>query len=141
MSIEFIWPVKVYYEDTDAGGVVYYANYLKFFERARSEWLNSLGIDQAELLSADIAFAVKRAQIDYIKPARLNDDIHVVTKVSELTGASITFNQQIFLGSHSDPTNSVILCKALIKVVCLKLASFSPCRLPAVIKEEFQRVS
>ncbi len=141
MSIEFIWPIKVYYEDTDAGGVVYYANYLKFFERARSEWFNSLGFDQADLLIKNIAFAVKRAEVDYIKPARLNDDLQVISCITEVTGVSVTFKQQILLVSAKAPTNQPILCEAVIKTVCLKLSSFSPCRLPAVVKEELQRVS
>jgi len=72
MPIEFVWPIRVYYEDTDAGGVVFYANYLKFFERARTEWLNHLGVDQSELLQQNIAFAVKHVDIDYKFPARLN---------------------------------------------------------------------
>jgi acyl-CoA thioester hydrolase len=150
-AMEFIWPIKVYYEDTDAGGVVFYANYLKFFERARSEWLNSLGVDQADLLAEDIAFAVKSAQVDYLKPARLNDDIEVVTKIVKMTGASLTFEQTIYLTSTSKintatsgklaSSQNIALCKALIEVVCLKLESFSPCRMPAVVRKELQRVS
>jgi len=137
MSTEFTWPIKVYYEDTDAGGVVYYANYLKFFERARSEWLNAMGLDQAELLEQDIAFAVKKAEVDYVHPARLNDDIEVISKITEMRGASLTFEQVLFKSEKQQQ----ILCQATIKVVCLKLASFTPCRMPAAVKEELQRVS
>lgn len=135
--MEFIWPVRVYYEDTDAGGVVFYANYLKYFERARSEWLNSLGVDQAELLARDIAFAVKKADIDYLKPARLNNLLEVVTRITKVGGASMTFEQYLRLASDHQQT----LCQAVVDVVCLKLKSFTPCRMPAVVREELQRVS
>ena len=137
MSSEFIWPIRVYYEDTDAGGVVFYANYLKFFERARSEWLNHLGIDQAVLLTSDIAFAVKKADVDYVKPAKLNDQLEVVSQITEMRGASLTFQQQIFLLGDRQQ----LLCQAKIKVVCLKLETFTPCRVPAAVREELQRVS
>ena len=137
MSMEFIWPIKVYYEDTDAGGVVYYANYLKFFERARSEWLNELGIDQAELLRQDIAFAVKKADVEYIKPARLNESCEVVSCITVMRGASLIFKQTLFTAGNRD----FPLCSAEVKVVCLKLASFTPCRMPAIVKKELQRVS
>ena len=138
MTTEFTWPIKVYYEDTDAGGVVYYANYLKFFERARSEWLNALGLDQAQMLREDIAFAVKKADVEYIKPARLNDDCFVVSSISEIKGASLIFNQSIF--AKQDKQQEMALCKAVIKVACLKLTTFTPCRLPANVKKEIQRV-
>jgi len=137
MSSEFIWPVRVYYEDTDAGGVVFYANYLKYFERGRSEWLNHLGIDQARLFEQGIAFAVKKADVDYKRPARLNDQLQVVSRLSEITGTSLTFLQSVY---RSDD-RSQPLCKALIKAVCLKLDTFTPCRIPALVKEELQRVS
>lgn len=137
MSTEFIWPIRVYYEDTDAGGVVFYANYLKFFERARSEWLNHLGVDQAELLANDVAFAVKKADVNYIGPARLNDEIEVVTRITGTGGASLTFEQRIFPGGDREQ----ILCEAIIKVVCIRIGSFTPCRIPIAVKEELQRVS
>ncbi|MEJ1469461.1 MAG: YbgC/FadM family acyl-CoA thioesterase, partial [Candidatus Sedimenticola sp. (ex Thyasira tokunagai)] len=76
--MEFIWPVRVYYEDTDSGGVVYYANYLKFMERARTEWLRQLGFEQDELLEKEgILFAVRRVAVDYLRPARFNDELLV----------------------------------------------------------------
>ncbi len=137
MAIEFIWPVRVYYEDTDAGGVVFYANYLKFFERARSEWLNHMGVDQAELLANDVAFAVKKADIDYLKPARLNEQLDIVSKIIEVKGATMTFQQKLFAANERHQ----VLCQAVIKVVCLKLQSFTPCRIPAAVREEIQRVS
>lgn len=134
--MEFIWPIRVYYEDTDAGGVVYYANYLKFFERARSEWLNHLGIDQAKLLSENIAFVVKNANVDFNTPARLNDSLEIVTRITQMRGVSLVFQQQLF---RSDDRQKP-LCQADIKVACLQLESFTPCRIPAAVKEELQRV-
>jgi len=135
-STEFSWPIKVYYEDTDAGGVVYYANYLKFFERARSEWLNVMGLDQAQMLKDDIAFAVKKADVEYIKPARLNDDCVVVSRITQMKGASLIFEQALFAKENMQYP----LCEAVIKVACLKLETFTPCRLPASVKKEIQRV-
>jgi acyl-CoA thioester hydrolase len=143
-STEFTWPIKVYYEDTDAGGVVYYANYLKFFERARSEWLNAMGLDQAKMLEDDIAFAVKKAEVEYIKPARLNDDCVVVSRIIEVKGASMIFEQALYAKQEQVleqvPEQQTALCQAVIKVACLKLKSFTPCRLPANVKKEIQRV-
>ena len=137
MSIEFIWPVRVYYEDTDAGGVVYYANYLKFFERARSEWLNHLGIDQARLLVEDIAFVVKNADVDFNRPARLNDELEVVSRITKMRGVSLKFEQQLYIKGDRQQ----VMCEGRIKVACLKLESFTPCRIPAAVREELQRVS
>ncbi len=150
MSTEFNWPIRVYYEDTDAGGIVYYANYLKFYERARTEWLNDLKINQVELLKQNVVFVVTKADVDYIKPAKLNDELVVKTKISKVGAASMEFEQALYLESkeknhqskevtESDQTR-ILLNKATIKVACLKLESFSPCRMPTTIKEEFQRV-
>ena len=92
----FVWPARVYYEDTDAGGVVYYANYLKFLERARTEWLRALGFDQRDLMrEAGILFAVRHVEIDYLAPARLDDAAVVETTVAELGRASIRFDQRL----------------------------------------------
>ncbi len=137
MSVEFIWPICVYYEDTDAGGVVYHANYLKFFERARTEWLKNLGINQADLMAQDIAFVVKSANTEFIKPARFYDELEVVTRVSKVSGASVNFEQQLYKKGQRQE----VYCQATVVVVCLKLESFTPCRIPAKAKEEFQRVS
>lgn len=137
MPTEFIWPIRVYYEDTDAGGVVYYANYLKFFERARTEWLNALGIDQVQLLQANVAFAVRKAEVDYLKPAVLNDQLTIVSRITQVKGVSVVFEQQLYPSNDSQR----VLCQANIKVVCLTLNSFTPCPIPTVVREELQRVS
>ena len=137
MSIEFNWPIRVYYEDTDAGGVVYYANYLKFYERARTEWLNELDINQIELLNNNIAFVVARAEIDYIRPARLNNQLMVKTRITKMSAATIEFEQRLEIKENG----AVIeLNKAKVKVACLKLDTFTPYRIPAKVREEFQRV-
>ena len=93
---EFGWQVRVYYEDTDAGGVVYYANYLKFFERARTEMLRSLGFEQDSLMAEqNIIFVVRSVNVDYLKPARFNEAVEVRTKVIELKKTNLTFEQNM----------------------------------------------
>ena len=154
MNNEFIWPVRVYYEDTDAGGVVYYANYLKFYERARSEWLNQLKIDQPRLLNENIAFVVRKAEIDYIRPAKLNDSLQITTRIHRLRAVSIDFEQEISIvhpehgvgqenrkQENKTAENSTVINRAKIKVACLNINSFIPCRIPNQVKEELQRVS
>ena len=133
---EFSWPVRVYYEDTDSGGVVYYANYLKFMERARSELLRDIGFEQDELQQElGIIFAVHSANIQYKKPARFNDELNVVTSLTTLGKASIDFKQSVYLqASHHDnaPVGG-LLCDADIKIACLNSEKFSPQIIPASI--------
>ena len=91
---EFLWPVRVYYEDTDSGGVVYYANYLKFMERARTEWLRQFGFEQDELIHNEgVIFAVRSVQVDYLLPARFNDELSVSAKLIEQGRASLTITE------------------------------------------------
>jgi acyl-CoA thioester hydrolase len=124
MPSVFTWTVRVYYEDTDAGGIVYYANYLKFFERARTEWLRSLGIQQQDLLDRDgIAFVVKSASIDYNAAARLDDELTLGLTVEKLGRASIQFAQQALRGD-------LVLASASVKVGCVDKASMRPRSLP-----------
>ena len=121
-----VWPVRVYYEDTDAGGVVYYANYLKFLERARTEWLRELGFEQDALMNQGIIFAVRKVCIDYLMPARFNQLLEVQTMVTSLGTASIEVRQQLFYEqSH--------LAEAQIKLACIDAASFRPRKLPETI--------
>lgn len=116
MKTQFFWPVRVYYEDTDAGGVVYYANYLKFFERARTERLRALGFEQDELrASHGVLFAVRSVKAEYLKPARFNDALTVSAEVTELKRASMNFAQEIRLGGPEGE----LLCEAEIRIVCL----------------------
>jgi len=128
---EFLWPVRVYYEDTDSGGVVYYANYLKFMERARTEWLRSFGIEQDELIrEAGVLFAVRRVEVDYLLPARFNDPLVVSLRVLKKGKASILFKQCVYRQNDDTP-----LCEAVIKIACINAESFRACAIPkALIK-------
>jgi acyl-CoA thioester hydrolase len=138
---EFSWPVRVYYEDTDSGGVVYYANYLKFMERARTELLRSLGFHQDQLQQElDIIFAVHSANIQYKKPARFNDELNVITSIVSLSAASILFKQTVHLNAslHGDAVADT-LAEAEIKIACLNAESFKPKSIPASIKEKIQQ--
>ena len=109
-SQPFTLPIRVYYEDTDAGGVVYYANYLKFCERARTEWLRTLGVSQQALIDEQgLAFVVRSVQADYLASARLDDALEVVTRVAMLRRASILFEQQVMRGQELLFTTRVLL--------------------------------
>jgi len=121
---------RVYYEDTDAAGVVYYANYLKYLERGRTEFLRTLGLVQADLARQySIVFAVKDLKIDYLLPARLDDMLQVETAIDKLGKASIKFRQNIL---HDDK----ITTTAMAGVVCLHTTTFKPCRIPKPILEK-----
>jgi acyl-CoA thioester hydrolase len=124
MPSVFTWTVRVYYEDTDAGGIVYYANYLKFFERARTEWLRALGIHQQALLDMDgAAFVVRSARIDYVAAARLDDELTLTLKVEKLGRASVQFAQQAWRGA-------TLLSSADVKVGCIDAATMRPRAVP-----------
>jgi acyl-CoA thioester hydrolase len=122
------WPVRVYYEDTDAGGVVYHASYLCYLERARTEWLRTLGYSQAKLkLEESLVFTVVAMTLDFLKPARLDDQLTVISQVSLSGGASVEFEQQILRGPER-------ILAATVRVACLDADSFRPRRLPVAIK-------
>ena len=124
MSPVFRFPVRVYYEDTDAGGVVYHANYLRFMERARSEWLSHLGLEHAPLAEAHgVVFVVRKVGIDYLRPARLSDYLEVEVAVAAARRSSLTFRQRILRGEDCLATADVV-------VVAVSTASFRPCALP-----------
>ena len=119
--------IRVYYEDTDLAGIVYYANYLKFIERARTEWVRSLGIDQGALKDAEgIVFAVRRVEADYLAPARFDDQLSVVTSREELTGARIVLRQDVLRGGNR-------LFSARVTLVALTDVG-RPARLPADVR-------
>ena len=126
--------VRVYYEDTDAGGIVYYANYLKFMERARTEWLRSLGFEQDTLMEQSVAFVVKRVEMHNYAPARFNELLSIDSQVVELKGASMTFKQTI------KNKQETILVTAEVLVVCVNLDSMKPRRLPRTLLGEISRV-
>jgi acyl-CoA thioester hydrolase len=120
----FLLRTRVYYEDTDAGGVVFYANYLKFMERARTEWLRDLGFEQDELMQkSGIVFAVTHVSMDFLKPARFNDLLNVSVQLLKLGKASISVHQEIYRGSE-------LLNSADIKLACVDMNSFAPQRIP-----------
>lgn len=123
-----ILPIRVYYEDTDTGGVVYYANYLKFFERGRTEWLRTLGLDQRALAAQEhVIFVVRHAQIAYHRPARLDDGIDIHTSVAE-TGASVLlFSQEARRGAD-------LLATASIQVCTVHAETLKPIRMPSSIR-------
>ena len=126
--MEFVWPVRVYYEDTDAGGVVYYANYLKFLERARTEWLRDLGFEQDGLLQEDrVVFPVRRVEVDYLKPARFNDELKVCVRLRDLGSAALEFEQRI------EAADGSVLCRGMVVIVCVDADSFRPRRLPGAV--------
>ncbi|MDD2728091.1 tol-pal system-associated acyl-CoA thioesterase [Malikia sp.] len=128
----YSWPVRIYWEDTDAGGIVFYANYLKFFERARTEWLRSLGVHQRELReSSGGMFVVGGASLDYRRPARLDDQLEVTARIAELGRASLVLEQQAWLLEGSG--RSQLLCEGRIRIGWVDAAQMKPARIPASI--------
>jgi acyl-CoA thioester hydrolase len=126
---QFSWPARVYWEDTDGGGVVYYANYLRFLERARTEWLRELGFVQTELAKdPGIMFVVASVNIEYRRPARLDDSLTILCTCEQESAACLRFDQRILRDEE-------LLVTAAVRVACLDAASFRPKRLPAVIVE------
>lgn len=129
-----IHEIRVYYEDTDAGGIVYYANYLKFLERARTEWLRALGIEQDKLLEQSIGFVVKRVEVDYQAAARFNQLLRVESQITEIKRASLLFQQRIL------DQNNNMLVRASVKVVCVNLVEMKPIGIPEFILGELSSV-
>ncbi len=128
----FVLPVRVYYEDTDAGGVVYYANYLKFIERARTEWLRALGFEQRRLREAfGVVFAVHRVDAWFQRPARLDDALCVVLHVARCTRVRMAFFQRV---THADEPHTSLF-EARVEVACLDARRFVPQRMPPPIRE------
>lgn len=130
----FKWPVRVYYEDTDAGGVVYYANYLKFYERARTERLRALGFGQDQLRQdTGLVFVVRSVQVDYLRPALLDDELLVSAEVGDLRRASVEFVQEITRDkSKAEPE---LLSRAVVRIVALDIETFTPRTIPDEIRE------
>jgi acyl-CoA thioester hydrolase len=124
VNSEFSWPVRVYYEDTDAGGIVYNANYLKFLERARTEWLRQLGIEQDHLLQLDVAFVVRHIDIEFRNAARFNQLLTVSCRVAQLKRASMMFTQEIV-----DEQNRIIVSAEVI-IACVRVSVMKPIAIP-----------
>ena len=136
MSSPFCWPVRVYYEDTDTGGVVFYANYLKFFERARTEWLRSAGIGQQALSETHrVMFVVKSTAVDYHAPAKLDDELKLTVVVERLGRASVEFVQEALRANAGSAPQ--VLATGRIRVGCVDTESFRPCPIPG---EVLQRI-
>ena len=133
----FTWPVRVYWEDTDAGGIVFYANYLKFFERARTEWLRSLGVGQRRLgEDSGGMFVVLETSVRYLKPARLDDELFVTAEVRQWGRASFIIAQQARLA----PTDE-LLCEATIRIGWVDARTLQPARIPVAIVEALKRTT
>ena len=131
MPSVFTWNVRVYYEDTDAGGIVYYANYLKFFERARTEWLRAIGVGQQQLLEEhDALFVVKSVNADYHAPANLDDTVRLTLSISKMGRASIVFLQQAWRGE-------TLLNTAQVKIGCVD-SSMRPRAVPDQVAERMR---
>ena len=125
----FSWPIRVYWEDTDAGGVVYHASYLRFLERARSEWLRAQGIDQTRVRAEHgIVFVVRDLSIEFLQAAKLDDELDVELVTVERRSASMTFAQRILRRVKGD-----VVASARVRVACVAAVDFKPCRIPEVL--------
>jgi acyl-CoA thioester hydrolase len=127
LNTPFHWPIRVYWEDTDAGGVVYYANYLRFMERARSEWLRARGFEQDVLRDeTGVVFVVRRVEIDYRSPARFNDALDVTVRLREAGRASLVVQQELMRGD-------LCLAEAVVTLACVDAANFKPVKMPSTL--------
>lgn len=128
----FSWPARVYYENTDAGGVVYHAEYLKFFERARTEWLRSLGFEQTEMRAVHgVVFVVRNATLHYVRPALFNDELRVQVRIVRLGRSALEFEQEIWRADEK-------LVTAHMVIVCVTAEGFKPVAIPAHIRNRIQ---
>ncbi len=133
-GVPFTWPVRVYWEDTDAGGIVFYANYLKFFERARTEWLRHLGVAQQQLRDeVGGMFVVSATQVQYHRPARLDDLLLVTARIEEAGRASLTIRQQALLKPQQEDQSETLLCEGSIRIGWVDAQTLRPQRIPAAI--------
>ena len=132
----FTWPIRVYWEDTDAGGVVYHASYLRFLERARTEWLRAQGVDQGTVRDQfGVVFVVRDITIEFHAPARLDDELDVQVDVAEIRSASMSFAQRILRRG-----DGAVLTSARVRAACVGAADFKPQRIPeALFKENKKR--
>jgi len=131
---QFDWQVRVYYEDTDSGGVVYHSNYLKYMERARTEWLRDLGFEQTDLKEKlNVLFVVHSMQIQFKKPAKFNDLLTISSELTTIGFGSIVFLQKIHL-------NTQTLIEASLKIACINALSFKPSEIPNQLKQTLQQL-
>jgi acyl-CoA thioester hydrolase len=131
----FSWPVRVYYEDTDAGGVVYYANYLRFLERARTEWLRALGFEQTELAERlKVVFLVHALAIDYHRPSLFNDRLQVTVELAKVGASQVVVAQRVLREEN-------LLVAAEVKLACVSAATLKPVRIPQPLMTRIRNVS
>lgn len=132
MGQPFVWQLRVYWEDTDAGGVVYHSRYLNFFERARTEWLRALGISQARLAADDgVVFVVRRMEIDFFRPARMDDELDVSVHMLKPGASKMEIAQELVRSS-----DGVLLASAEVTAACLEAESFKPTRTPEWLRKK-----
>lgn len=135
----FTWPLRVYWEDTDAGGIVFYANYLKYFERARTEWLRSLGIGQQKLREdTGGMFVVMDTQLRYLQPARLDDELIVTAQLSSTGRAGLSLSQQALLKTEGSADTLQLLCEAKIRIAWVNASSLKPARIPSDLLDRLE---
>jgi tol-pal system-associated acyl-CoA thioesterase len=147
---EFLWPVRVYIEDTDAGGIVFYVNYLKYMERARTEFMRVLGYgknsfedggrdendaDEAGIFTEQLMFVVHSVVVNYHKPARLDDELFATARILSLGAAQMRFEQRILRGSelHSESLSNDVLCSGEVKIACVDRRTLKPRRIPSAL--------
>lgn len=126
----FTWPVRVYFEDTDHAGVVYYANYLRYFERARTEWLRALGFEQPELAAKyQVVFVVRSIAVEYLQPARFNESLDISVELEHVGASQITMSQRACRGDST-------LVEARVRLACIGVPHMKPARMPQVLTEK-----
>lgn len=129
----FSWPVRVYFQDTDAGGVVYHASYVNFMERARTEWLRTFGYSNADLMKTfGMVFVVRSIKLDYLRPALLDDLLEVTAQVKDIGRSRVTLLQTVRRGD-------VLLTEAEVHLVCVSLEGFKPVSVPEVLKSQWKQ--
>lgn len=133
LTSEFRWPIRVYIEDTDVGGIVYYVNYLRFIERARTEYFRSLGFAKAATFDANLMFVVRSCHIDYFLAAKLDDELQATAQVISSKGAKITFLQRVLRGKEQ-------LCAGEVVIACVDRHTLKPQRVPKLILEALEDV-
>lgn len=120
---EFFIPIRVYIEDTDAGGIVYYVNYLKFMERSRTEYMRAQGFDKNYIFNSDLMFVVRDVAVQYLKPAVLDDELLATARIIQIHGATMTMAQTICRGNN-------VLAQGEVKIVCVETTGLKPRRIP-----------
>ncbi len=131
----FTWPARVYYEDTDSAGVVYYANYLRYFERARTEWLRALGIEQTHIAAQyGTVFVVRSITVEYLAPARFNDALEISVELGDVGASQIWLMQRVTRGAD-------LLVEAQVRLACVNIAAMKPVRIPTIIKAKISEIA